>query len=227
MAVELTGGSGTAVTRLQADPPQLITRRGRLVREDLEPVQGPHRVAASQFFRSHELPPPQQVRPISPPLDYSTPASAAHGEAGRSHRLFCLRGIGPPAHLGCTKPARRCEMICRASSTSSRTISPAGLIWPTRPTPWPANKSIDSISPLASQFGGSPMNRSTGVGCPPTTVRPTAGSSGGDSWPRASWPIHCSTKAVRSVRCGALGQPWPNRVVRIVSPSPAPSTFCL
>src|SRR5262249_1546579 len=62
--VELKGGRRTAVSRLQADPPQLITRRGHLVREDLEPVQGPHRVAASQFFRSHHPRPPGEPSAI-------------------------------------------------------------------------------------------------------------------------------------------------------------------
>ena len=63
------------------------------------------------------------------------------------------------------------------------------------------------------------MKRSTGIAWPPITVWPTAGSSRRDSWPRASWPSHCSTKAVRSVRCGAFGQPWPNRMVRTVPSS--------
>src|SRR5262249_30218773 len=36
---------------------------------------------------------------------------------------------------------------------------PAGLISPTRPTPWPTNKSMDSISPLASQFGAGAVRR--------------------------------------------------------------------
>jgi hypothetical protein len=56
--VEVKGGRRTAVSRLQADPPQSITRRGRLVREDLEPVQGPERVAAFRLFVLHD-PPPQ------------------------------------------------------------------------------------------------------------------------------------------------------------------------
>src|SRR5215471_17270017 len=80
---------------------------------------------------------------------------------------------------------------------------------------------------VASPFGGNPMKRSTGIAWPPITVWPTAGSSRRDSWPRASRPSHCSTKAVRSVRCGALGQPWPNRMVRTVPPSSASSSRCL
>ena len=56
--VEVKGGRRTAVSRLQADPPQLITRRGRLVREDLEPVQGPDQIAASRLLLLHDLLPP-------------------------------------------------------------------------------------------------------------------------------------------------------------------------
>src|SRR5262249_54381354 len=89
--VELKGGRRTAVSRLQADPPQLITRRGRLVREDLEPVQGPDQIAAPGPFLSHGLPPPQQVRPISPPLDYSTPASAAHATSPSANAVATRR----------------------------------------------------------------------------------------------------------------------------------------
>ena len=36
----------------------------------------------------------------------------------------------------------------------------AGLISRTSPTPWPARRSIESMSPVASQFGGNPMKRS-------------------------------------------------------------------
>ena len=53
--VEVKGGRRTAVSRLQADPPQLITRRGRLVREDLKPVQGPERVGRLWFHLSYHL----------------------------------------------------------------------------------------------------------------------------------------------------------------------------
>ncbi len=120
-----------------------------------------------------------------------------------------------------------CPIICRPPRPARGTISTCRLDLADQcPQPWPANKSIDSMSPLASPFGGSPMNRSTGMGCPPTTVWPTAGSSGRDSWPRASWSSHCCTNAVRKVRCGALGcSRGQNRMVpRTVSPSSASSS---
>src|SRR5262249_54226179 len=89
--VEVKGGRRTAVSRLQADPPQLITRRGRLVREDLEPVQRPDQITAPGPFLSHELPPRQQIRPISPSLDYSTPASAAHATSPSANAVATRR----------------------------------------------------------------------------------------------------------------------------------------
>src|SRR5262249_41539098 len=98
--VELKGGRCTAVSRLQADPPQLITRRGRLVREDLEPVQGPHRVAASQFFRSHH--------PRLP------------GECSRWRRLF-VRGSDWPATRRGTRGRVREHLVLNCRTPCSRT----------------------------------------------------------------------------------------------------------
>src|ERR1051326_3661279 len=128
------------------------------------------------------------------------------------------------SNVGCHSYSRAigpslCEIIRSASAMISRTICPAGLISFTRPTPWPARRSIDSKSPVASTFGGKPMNRSSGISCPAIFVLPITGSSGRDSCPRASFPSHSCTKLVRSVRCGALGQPKPKRIVRTVSPS--------
>ena len=59
---ELTssGGRLAAASRLEADPPQPVARRGRLEREVLEPVQGSDRGAAPQLFLSHHLRLPDQ-----------------------------------------------------------------------------------------------------------------------------------------------------------------------
>ena len=71
------------------------------------------------------------------------------------------------------------------------------------------------------------MNRGMGISRPPIRFLPIIGSSGRDSCPRDSFPSHCSTKRVRRVRCGELGHPWPNRIVRTVSFSPASSSLRL
>jgi hypothetical protein len=56
--VEFQGGRRGVARRLQADPAQPVARRGRLERDDLEPVQGPERVAVPRLFLSHDLPLP-------------------------------------------------------------------------------------------------------------------------------------------------------------------------
>jgi hypothetical protein len=66
--VEFRGGLRTVASRLQAHPPQPVAPSGRLKRDDLEPVKGPDRVTAPQFFLSHHLRLP--------------------GEPGRSHPLL-------------------------------------------------------------------------------------------------------------------------------------------
>jgi len=43
--VEFKGGRRPAASRIQADPPQPVARRGRLVGEEPEPVQRPDRLA--------------------------------------------------------------------------------------------------------------------------------------------------------------------------------------
>src|SRR5258708_6460369 len=66
--VVFPGERRTVTSRLQADLPQPVARRGRLDREDLEPLQGPERAAVSRFLLSHHLRLPD--------------------ESGRSHPLF-------------------------------------------------------------------------------------------------------------------------------------------
>src|SRR5262249_8903329 len=53
--VELKGRRRTAARRLQADPPQPVTRRGRLVWEEPEPVERPERVGRLWFHWSRRL----------------------------------------------------------------------------------------------------------------------------------------------------------------------------
>src|SRR5262249_52855388 len=91
-------------------------------------------------------------------------------EIRRQYSLVCRFHLSNPCFQNAAtagpanSPAKRCEMICRASSTNSRTISLAGLSSRTRPTLLPSGRSIESISPVASEFGGKPMKRSTGLG---------------------------------------------------------------
>src|SRR5262249_2333073 len=63
------------------------------------------------------------------------------------------RGVQPDARKGCSKPTQAREMSSRASTTSSRPISPAGLSWRTKPSSRPANTPTKSISPLAASLG--------------------------------------------------------------------------
>src|ERR1700755_1282716 len=70
--------------------------------------------------------------------------------------IFCGAELSP----------RYCPLSARIRSaccTISRTISDVDLISFSKPTHWPARKSIDSTSPVASLAGGIPPQRCSGV----------------------------------------------------------------
>src|SRR5207302_9266792 len=88
-------------------------------------------------------------------------------------------------------------------------------------SPLSLHDALPILSPLASALGGKAAKRGNGTTWPPSCSSPTTGSSARSSLPRASSASHSATKAVRSTRWGAFGHPYPKRMVRTVSSSPA------
>ena len=60
-AVEFKGGRRPAASRIQADPPQPVARRGRLVGEEPEPVQRPDRLAPPWPLLSYDCLPQEMA----------------------------------------------------------------------------------------------------------------------------------------------------------------------
>ena len=108
---------------------------------------------------------------------------------------------GPHTRLRLAVPTCRAlsVRIRTASSTIPRTTVTAGSICRTRPEDWPARKSMESMSPVASRAGGTPPKRGRGIR-PPSVTSPMMGSSGRCSEPRLSSGNHRSTNGVRKVR---------------------------
>src|SRR5262245_24846587 len=165
--------------RLQAGPPEPLTRGSRSDRDERVILKRSEQTPRFRRFLLHLWslfairalsrrttgPRPPPSKPVGPQATVAAGRliiRSAVEEATFENRL--------PYRLAAKLPAQRDDLPCLAHQLANDLSG--RLMWPTRPTPWSANKSIDSISPLASQFGGSPMNRSIGMGCPPTPPLP-------------------------------------------------------